>query len=162
MKANSDFQEDFFPVEEKEDQPAGENVEGVIGQLVPVAVKQFDDAPEEESIDSRTINNPLQHIDRYGIHADDSEEERPTAPAFYIDDIIEDGEADKGVAAHGANKGAGPELFVDGEGKPPQPADQRKRHAGQKKIEGFFVAGDFRATDPLSREHAQHGGDDGR
>ena len=158
----SDLQEDFLSVEEEEYQPAGENVERMPGQLVPIALKPFDDAAEEKSIDSGAVNNPLHHVDGNGIHADDSEEERPTAPASYVDDIIEDGEADKGVAAHGADKGAAPELFVDGEGKAPQPADQCKRHASQKKIEGFFVAGKFRAADPLSREHAQHGGDNGR
>ena len=49
---SSDFQEDLLSVEEEEDQPAGENVERMPGQLVPVAFKPFDDAAEEESIDS--------------------------------------------------------------------------------------------------------------
>ena len=90
-----DLEEDLFLIEKEEDQPAGENVESMPGQLVPVTVKPFDDAAEEESIDSGAVNNPLHHVDGNGIHADDSEEERPTAPTFYIDDVIENCEADE-------------------------------------------------------------------
>ena len=104
----------------------------------------------------------MHHVDGDGIHADDAEEKGPATPSLYINYIIEDGEADERITAHGADEGAGPELFVDWEGEAPQPADQCKRHAGQQKKEGFFVAGKFRASDPLSCEHAQHGGDDGR
>ena len=90
-----DLKEDLLLVEKEEDQPAGENVESMPGQFIPIAVKPFDNAAKEESIDSGTVNNPLHHVDGNGIHADDSEEERPTTPTSYIDDVIENCEADE-------------------------------------------------------------------
>ena len=47
-----DLQEDLLSIEEEKDQPAGENVESMPSQLVPVAIKPFDDAAEEKAIDS--------------------------------------------------------------------------------------------------------------
>ena len=88
-KQLSDLQEDLFPIEEIKNQPAGEEVERLRDKLVPVAVKQFDDAAEEEATRSGTVDDSWQHIDGDGIHADDFEEERPTAPTFYVDDVIE-------------------------------------------------------------------------
>ena len=93
VEASLDLQEDLLSVEEEENQPAGENIESMPSQFVPVAIKPFDDAAKEKAIDSRTVDNPLHHVDGNGIHADDSEEESPTPPAFYVDDVIEDGKA---------------------------------------------------------------------
>ena len=156
------FQENLLPVEEIEDQPAGEEVECLRDELVPVTVKQFDDAAEEETTRPGAVDDSWQHVDGDGIHADDLEEESPTAPASYVDDVIKQREADERIARHGADEGTGPELFVDREDKAPQPANQCERHTSQKYIESLFVAGDFCAADPLACEHAQHGGDDGR
>ena len=125
------FQENLLPVEEVEDQPAGEEVECLRDELVPIAVEQFDDAAEEETTRSGAVDDSWQHVDGDGVHADDFEEESPTTPAFYVDDVIEQREADKRVARHGADEGASPEFFVDREDKAPQPADQRERDAGQ-------------------------------
>ena len=109
----SDLEVYLFPVEEPQQQPADgdvprrENHGGRLG-------REFRSQPAEEELRGVAhADDPLDHVNRDRIDADDLEEIGPPPPLAHIYYIIEQREHAQRVGSGGEYEGRSPELLVD-------------------------------------------------
>src|SRR5512136_1897728 len=102
------------------------------------------DAGQEESGDAIEIYDLLAEIDQDRVRPDDDEEECPAAPAFDVDEPIEQGQEKQGPAAAPEDVRARPDVFDDGKGQPPDMADGQADDARGGEPQGLRPSAPFR------------------
>lgn len=84
------FQENFFPVQEIEEEPANGDIPDGEHQWSPVFREQGSNTTKEKLIGVVPLNDPVGQVDGDRVHADYHEEECPLPQLPYVDDQVEE------------------------------------------------------------------------
>ena len=114
------FQEHVFLVHEVQHQPGGGKITDFENDHSQCFRDKSRNPAEEEIADLLKVNESLRQVDGDRIHADYLEEYDTFSPAFYIDEIIENGENSQGLRGRGKDESTGPQILDDRKPDGPQ------------------------------------------
>lgn len=159
MASYSHLQEYPVTVHDVEKEPPGDDIGSRLHHGQQMLGEEGHHATQQAVTHETETDEARQHVDGYGVHADDHKEEVPTAPFPYIYNIIEEGQHDERIASHGTYEGAGPQGLVDGCLEAPQITRCAQHDAGCTQGQGLARACETftLGLDPSAGKHAQQG-----
>ena len=155
----SDLQEDFLPVEEIKEQPAGHHDADrpEDGLRRP---KITNESVHENSGNRFKFEEMPDQVNGDGVDADDGEEKGPAPVAPHVNDPVEERQQEQAPAAREEYEGAGPNVLDDGEIETPDDGHPQACDTRERKAQGFAVGRTVRAQ-PVSGQDARERRADG-